>query len=310
MKRIISFTLCVVLAFSLFSVTAYAERALAGLAGDLNGDSVTDIIDVALLRSKIINGTEFDKLKSRCADINTDNEIDVIDVSLVRKMIIDGTKVPEVYIMENTTKIDSSKPVVALTFDDGPNTTTTKQVLEKLEKYNVKASFFVIGNNINAKSAEVMKEAYTKGNEINSHSTKHAYMDKMTAEEIKADEANVENLIFETIGEYPKFFRPPYIAVSDTMYENINLGFICGITANDWIESVSVEERAERVLNKVKDGTIILLHDMAGNSKTVEALDTIIPTLQSEGYQFVTVSELFEIKNVTPEEYTIYTVVK
>ena len=309
MKRIVSFIVCLTLALSVLVVTAFAERTLAGFAGDVNSDTVTDILDVVTVRYEIINGTEFDKNISRCADLNCDSEIDVIDVAMIRKMIVNKVNIPEVYITENETIIDPSKPVIALTFDDGPNTTTTRQVLEKLEKYGVRASFFVIGNNINTKSAQAMKEVYLAGNEINSHSTAHAYMDRMTLEEIRADESNVENLIFETIGEYPKFFRPPYIATSDEMWDNISLPFINGIGANDWMDSVTVEQRAEKILKKAKDGTIILLHDAAGNSKTVEALDTIIPSLLAEGYQFVTVSELFEVKGVTPEKYEIYTVV-
>lgn len=109
---------------------------------------------------------------------------------------------------------------------------------------------------------------------------------------------SVSEQIEAITGETPKFFRPPYILVNDNMYGNIDLTFICGAGCEDWVEDVSAKQRAKTTLDQVQDGMIILLHDFEGNSKTVEALDEIIPGLQERGYQFVTVSQLFEIKNV------------
>lgn len=197
--------------------------------------------------------------------------------------------------------------IIALTFDDGPNTETTPKVLDMLEKYQVVASFFLIGDNINDESAEVVKRAYALGCEINNHSKTHSYMDAMTdPDEIKAEYDYVDEKVFEITGEHTKFFRPPYIAVSELMWENINVPFISGKGCNDWDPEVSVETRVKRIMRLAKDGDIILLHDAEGNDMTVEALDEIIPWLQEQGYKFVTVSELFEEKGVTPTSYMIY----
>lgn len=194
----------------------------------------------------------------------------------------------------------------ALTFDDGPNDLTTPQVLDKLEQYGVTASFFLIGNNINDSSAEVVKRAYDMGCEINNHSKTHSYMNQMEADKI-ADEINfTSDKIAEITGERAKFFRPPYIAVNDTMFESIDLPFIAGIGANDWDDKVSAEERAKRIIDNASDGCIILLHDSYGNSKTVEALDTIIPTMLDEGYEFLTVTELFEKNGAEPQDRMVY----
>lgn len=208
-------------------------------------------------------------------------------------------------------EIDPSKPMIALTFDDGPNTTTTSQVLDKLELYGVPASFFLVGNNINSESAEIVKRAYQIGCEIDNHSKSHAYMNQLTPEEIVEEVQFVSDKVEEITGEPTKFFRPPYIATNADMYSSIDMPFICGIGCNDWDNMVTVKERIENTLNQVQDGTIILLHDSQGNIKTVEALDTIIPTLLEEGYQFVTVSELFEAKGVeiNPEDTALYSVV-
>lgn len=198
--------------------------------------------------------------------------------------------------------------VIALTFDDGPNTTTTNEVLDILEKHQVVASFFLIGDNIDEESAKAVKRAYDLGCEINNHSKSHGYMDKMTAEEIKAEYEYVDEKVFEITGEHTKFFRPPYIAVGDLMWENIDAPFISGFGCNDYDDNVSVDMRVLAVTKRgAVDGNIILLHDALGNSKTVEALDQIIPALKEQGYKFTTVSGLFEAKGITPVSQMIYT---
>lgn len=195
-------------------------------------------------------------------------------------------------------EIDPTKPVIALTFDDGPNTTTTNQVLDLLAKYNVRASFFLIGDNINDESAESVKRAYDMGCEINNHSKTHSYMDKMSAEDIKAEVEFVSGKVEEITGKPTVFFRPPYIAVNDTMYANIDMPFISGFGCSDWDAKVDVERRLKVLRRQIKDGAIILLHDAQGNDLTVEMLDILIPELIEQGYQFATVSELFEAKGV------------
>ena len=209
-------------------------------------------------------------------------------------------------------EIDPTKPVIALTFDDGPNTTTTNQVLDLLQKYQVRASFFLIGNNITDASAEVVKRAYDMGCEIDNHSKSHPYMNEMTAEEIISEVQYVSDKVEEITGQTTLFFRPPYIAVNDTMYQNIDMPFICGAGCDDWDSSVDVETRIKRIKRQAHDGLIILLHDAQGNDQTVEALDTVIPYLLEEGYQFVTVKELFEVKGVaiSGNDTNLYTTVE
>lgn len=197
----------------------------------------------------------------------------------------------------------TEKKVVALTFDDGPNTTTTNEVLDVLEKYGITASFFLIGNNINDESAKSVKRAYDMGCEIGNHSKTHSDMTKMSEEEILAEIEYTNEKVIEITGEAPAFFRPPYIAVNQTMLDCIEMPFISGYGANDWVEKYTAEHRAKLVLRQVKDGAIILLHDSQGNSQTVAALDIIIPELQAQGYEFVTISEVFERKDKNPQAH-------
>lgn len=209
-------------------------------------------------------------------------------------------------------EIDPSKSVIALTFDDGPNTTTTKQILDLLQEHQIKASFFVIGNNINDASGEIMKLAFDMGHEINNHSTTHSYMNNMTAEDIIAEIKTTDDKVKEITGESTKFFRPPYIATSQMMYESIDMPFICGLGCNDWDPAVTIEKRIESIVSQAKDGAIILLHDAEGNIQTVAALKQIIPQLKEQGYQFVTVSELFEAKgiSISADDTTLYSVLQ
>ena len=197
--------------------------------------------------------------------------------------------------------------LIALTFDDGPNTTTTNDVLDVLAEYDAKASFFLIGDNVNAESAVSVKRAYAMGMEIDNHSKTHSNMSKMTPEEIQAELAFVDEKVTEIIGEPTKFFRPPFIDTSQTMYDAIEIPFICGIDCQDYMENVTAQERADYILNGAKDGVIVLLHDAAGNSQTVEALKIAMPKLVEQGYEFVTLTELFERQGETPRRNMIYT---
>lgn len=198
---------------------------------------------------------------------------------------------------------------IALTFDDGPNTSTTSEVLDLLEQYNAKATFFLVGNNINEESAKSVKRAHDLGCEIDNHSKSHDYMTNLSADEIKAEIKYVDDYVYEITGEYPSFFRPPYIAVNAEMYSAIDVPFICGAGCEDWDTGVTAEQRAQKVLSQAQDGQIILMHDAQGNDQTVEALKTIIPTLQKEGYTLVTLNELFKAQNVTPDQDSMYSVV-
>lgn len=217
------------------------------------------------------------------------------------------TEEPEV-IEENNTEIDfENAKLVALTFDDGPSLQTTPKVLDILEKYDIVATFFLIGQNVNANTKDIMQRQLDLGCEIANHSYTHTRLSEKTPEEIQEEIKKTNDIIFETIGVTPSFFRPPYIAVNNIMYNNIELPFICGIMANDWENTTSAEKRADAIIKTVKDGDIILLHDFGGNELTVTAIDTIIPALQEQGYVFVTVSDLFKYKGVDPNvEFKIW----
>ena len=199
-----------------------------------------------------------------------------------------------------------SQPMIALTFDDGPNTVITPLVLDILKENGAVGTFFLIAQNITPESAEMVRRAVAQGCDIENHSLTHGFMDKMTAEEIRAEVKACTEQIVAITGREPQFFRPPFIAVNQTMYDNIDYTFICGAGCEDWVPTVSAEERAERVLANAEDGQIVLLHDMQWNVNTVEALKTIVPELKKRGYRFVTCAQLFAEAGVTPVHGRLY----
>ena len=112
-------------------------------------------------------------------------------------------------------------PIIALTFDDGPNTVITPQVLDLLEEHGILASFFLIARNITPESAEVVRRAKAMGCDIENHTVTHPFMDKLSLEEIRKEVDTCTEKIVAITGEEPKFFRPPFIAVSKEMYDNM-----------------------------------------------------------------------------------------
>ena len=195
---------------------------------------------------------------------------------------------------------------VALTFDDGPNTSITPQVLDLLEEHRIVGTFFLIASNITPESAEVVRRARSLGCDIENHSVTHGFMNQMPPEEIRREVSECSRSIAEITGRQPAFFRPPFIAVSQRLFDEVDLTFICGSGCEDWVPAVSAEDRARRTLANAKDGEIFLLHDMAGNVNTVEALKTIIPALKERGASFHTVADLFRSCGVSPVRGRLY----
>ena len=132
-----------------------------------------------------------------------------------------------------------NNPRIALTFDDGPNTSITPQVLDLLEEYGIVASFFLIAQNITPESALQARRAYDMGCTIENHTVTHRPMNEMSPEEIREEIRGCTEKIVEITGEEPQFFRPPFIALSQTLFDSVDLPFICGAGCEDWVPSVS-----------------------------------------------------------------------
>lgn len=191
------------------------------------------------------------------------------------------------------------KKYLALTFDDGPNNIVTPVVLDKLEKYNITATFFVEGMFVSDETKDVIERALKIGCEYQNHSMTHRVAPELTKEEIEYEVYETDKLIEKYTGTVPKFFRPPAIRVNNLLFDTItDKYFICGVCSSDWSKDEPKEETARIILPQIKNGDIILLHDSAHNMKSAEALDLMIPPLLEQGYEFVNISKLFEIFSV------------
>lgn len=198
--------------------------------------------------------------------------------------------------------IDINKKMIALTFDDGPNYNTSK-ILEILNKYNVRATFFVLGSKINH-NEKIIKTMDEYGMEIGNHTYSHKLMTSMSNLDIIKEVEDTSDLIYNIVGKYPKLVRPSYGSFNKKIKESINMPIIIwNIDTLDW-KSHNSKKIVSRVMNKVSDGDIILMHDIY--SATVKAVDILVPKLISEGYQLVSVSELFYYKNINLENGRVY----
>lgn len=193
---------------------------------------------------------------------------------------------------------------IALTFDDGPNNTVTPLILDLLEEYGAKATFFLIGEKISDETAKVMRRTVKMGCEIENHSFTHTAMTELSEEDRRTEIEKTSELIKKYTKTKVCFFRPPYIAMNEEVAKDIDYPLICGEGCDDWDENVSAETRIKAVLGNACDGQIVLLHDTYYNYKTYEALKTIVPELIARGYELVTLNELFASYGVAPEART------
>lgn len=204
------------------------------------------------------------------------------------------------------TSVNKPDKLCALTFDDGPSADPelTSLVLDKLDKYNVKATFFVVGQNLNASTKPVIDRMVKAGHETGNHSWSYDDMAKMSFDAVKKSVSDTTKAIQKYAGAKPAFFRPPNLSTSPIMYNAIDLPFASGLAAGDWPDGGgdTTEHIMEKLKPGIRDGVIILLHDVQPKPHpTPAALDTLIPYLIKEGYEFVTISELFSRKGVIPD---------
>jgi len=190
-----------------------------------------------------------------------------------------------------TPKINPKKPIVALTFDDGPSEYTTK-ILNTLQQYEGRVSFFVLGNRVEANKSKINRAVHM-GCEIICHSWDHPDLTKISGSKIKKQLINTITAIAKITNGASLMFRPPYGYINKKVEKIANkLGLaliLWSIDPRDW-ESRNADEVYNYIMKYVKDGDIVLCHDV--HETTAEAMSRLIPDLTEQGYQLVTVSEL------------------
>ncbi len=197
----------------------------------------------------------------------------------------------------------SKKPLIALTFDDGPLDATTNDILDTLEKYDVKSTFFVIGQNAE-KHPEIVKREFSSGHEIANHTYSHPVLTHLGEKGIRSQIEKTNDIVREITGSTPKLVRAPTGSVNKLVKKTVNSPLIYWtVDTRDW-QTKSAKQTIKNVLDQACDGAIILMHDV--QPSTVEAIKTIIPELQERGFSLVTVSDMFRLKNISLEKGVQY----
>lgn len=204
--------------------------------------------------------------------------------------------------IETIREVDPDKPMIALTYDDGPSK-YTQEILDLLKENNSAATFFVLGS-LAVKHEEAVVKMVDNGNQIGNHTYDHKRLTTLNDEEIYDQINKTDNLIYDMTLCRPFVMRPPYGSTSEVLAEKIQKPIInWSIDTRDW-ESRNAEQIAEIILENVKDGDIILMHDIYESS--LEASKIVIPELIKRGYQLVTISELSEKREVILQAGKLY----
>lgn len=202
-------------------------------------------------------------------------------------------------------EIDPDKPMLALTFDDGPSAHTDR-LLDIFARYGVKGTFFVLGNLIDGRKATV-KRIVGEGHEIGNHSWSHRQLTNLSEEEITDQIMMTRAKIYDTVGVDSLIVRPPYGACNDAVKAvgvRVGVSFVnWSVDTLDW-KSKNAAAVYNEIMKYASDGAIILCHDL--HKTTVDAMETAIPELIRKGYQLVTVSELMEYSEKTLEAGKMY----
>lgn len=211
-------------------------------------------------------------------------------------------KLDKTYENEDGSKIDLNKKIVALTFDDGPGPYTSR-LIDILNNNKAHATFFMLGKNLPIYKDEV-KKAYDNKMEIGYHSYNHKNFKRQKLETI-VEEFNESNETLKSItGDTFHLIRPPYGSINEKIKESLDASFILwNVDTEDWRHK-NTDYLKDYVLEKVKDGDIILFHDI--HKSSVDAIEKILPYFYVERYQVVTVSSLANVTKTNLELHKSY----
>lgn len=233
------------------------------------------------------------------------NNCDVINIKIPLSKITTKINIEEKetfktesYETSKNISLDPNKPVVALTFDDGPSN-YTDEILDVLYENNASATFFVLGNKVEIYN-ETIKKMVRNGNEIGNHSYNHRWLTRLSLDQLNDQIDKTQNIVKDITGYTPKILRPTYGSVNKKLRNNVDLKIVLwDVDTMDW-KIKNSKKIASRTINSVSDKDIILMHDTY--ERTLKAVKIIVPELIKQGYQFVTISELEEIKKLRQKD--------
>lgn len=191
--------------------------------------------------------------------------------------------------------VKTDKMQIALTFDDGPHPYLTQKILDILAQNHVKATFFMVGENI-VNYPDTARAVLAEGHEVGNHTFSHLHVKGLSERELLLEVGRCEDVLEELCEYRPHLLRPPegalneYVAHCSDAYDYTLI--LWSLDTRDW-ENKNAEQIADAVLSNVAPGDIILMHDYIGrHSQTPAALSVLLPKLLERGYEPVTVSQL------------------
>lgn len=203
----------------------------------------------------------------------------------------------------NPRGIDPTKPMIALTFDDGPYAPVGNRIMDVMKQYNSRCTFFVVGERVPYYTTE-MKRMADEGFEIANHTQNHKYLHKLSAAQIRQQISQCNATVVSVTGVTPTLMRLPGGNKNSTVLANVGMPIILwNLDTKDWSHR-NAQKTIDSVLGNVKDGDIVLMHELY--TSTAAAVETMVPKLIERGYQLVTVSELIQYKGKTVQANTIY----
>lgn len=212
------------------------------------------------------------------------------------------TNDPNIVVSRGRT-IDISKPLIALTYDDGPRTDVGARLMDVFEKYGQRATFFMVGDRVAARASEVKRMA-DDGHEVANHTYDHVYLNKVGADTIHNQVTACSDIIEQTCGIRPRIMRLPGGNKNSTVLANVNMPIILwNIDTRDWSHR-NTQKTIDAVMGKVSDGDIVLMHELY--ESTAAASEYMVPKLVEQGFQLVTVSELAAIKGKELTANSVY----
>ena len=228
-------------------------------------------------------------------------KINYNEISDILKMAFEIQKDYVNKLTTTTTIIDNSK-VISFTFDDGPSKYTS-EIMDVLDKYGAKATFFEVGYMIKNRKETVL-EVLNRGYEIGNHTTDHSNLNKLTAAKVK-EKVYDNNATFKELTGYDfPLLRPPYGNCKQSVKELINVPIIkWSVDSRDW-ESRNTDKIVDLVKKQTSPGDIVLFHDLYPT--TLEAIKILVPYFYENGYRIVSVSELFDMNDISLENGKIY----
>ena len=222
-------------------------------------------------------------------------------LALVLPLLIEGLYSGQTLPVEGPAQLE--RPVVALTFDDGPRRSTTGELLDGLAQRGVHATFFLVGEMLEG-NGDLVERMAAEGHQIGVHTYDHVWLTELSAVDFEKQVGRTRRLLTEMVGEGSYWLRPPYGGVDRGVEKRAGSPVILwSVDPEDW-DDKNVTRIVEHIVSNVRDGDIILLHDIYPSS--VEAALQVVDRLQERGFLFATVEELAQLRHIELKEGEVY----